>query len=127
MPTLTFPTRPRNDRCAPGTPDRAEHCQCIGPWPDHDHCLRCGHDSRATIDRAWQIRAAVIAGKRKPATSCRMTDHPDDDVTDAQHAYTAAFLEWFRTGSDTDLRRRETAFVRMICEPRAQQDDRAAA
>lgn len=45
-----------------------------------------------------------------------MTSHPDDDVTDAQRAYNAAFVQWFRTRSDLDQRRRETAFARLIID-----------
>lgn len=48
-----------------------------------------------------------------------MTDqpaHPDDDVTPAQRAYAEAFLQWFRTRSQPDLRARETALVQMLTE-----------
>lgn len=45
-----------------------------------------------------------------------MTGHPDDDVTDSQRAYTAAFVQWFRTRSDLDLRRRETTFERLMLD-----------
>lgn len=55
-----------------------------------------------------------------------MSAHPDDDVTDTQRAYTAAFVRWFRTRSDLDLRRRETALERMILDS-AQREQEAAA
>jgi hypothetical protein len=66
MPVITFPHRPATDgRITFGTPDRADHCHCIGPWPDGDECARCGHYSRARINRTWQLRAMAIARKRK--------------------------------------------------------------
>jgi hypothetical protein len=55
-----------------------------------------------------------------------VSGHPDDDVTDEIRAYNAAFVRWLRTGADIDLRRRESAFVRMVCESRAQRDEVAA-
>lgn len=67
MSMLTFPCRPSTlGRPTVGTPDRAEPCKCTHPWPDDDHCIRCGHDSQATIDRTWQLRAIALSGRRKP-------------------------------------------------------------
>lgn len=66
MSTLTFPTRPSFDgRSMPGTPARAGHCHCIGPWTEGDSCVRCGHFTQETIDYTWYLRALVIANKQR--------------------------------------------------------------
>lgn len=68
--SLTFPTRPTSQgRVTVGTPSRAEHCECDGPWPEEDYCVRCGRYSRASIDHTWRLRALIIAGKRKRVRS----------------------------------------------------------
>jgi hypothetical protein len=55
-----------------------------------------------------------------PQTQGEVVVHPDDDVTPAQRAYTTAFVDWIRSGSDEHHRRREAAFELMMREREAQ-------
>lgn len=55
-------------------------------------------------------------GSDHESASASSTAHPDDDVTPAQRAYGAAFVDWLRSGSETDHHRRDAAFIAMMRE-----------
>lgn len=71
---ITFPVRtgpPPPGVCyrpAPGTPTRAQHCECAGgPVTDEPDgtCILCGHFPAEVVSLTWQHRAQAIARARQ--------------------------------------------------------------